>query len=59
MLIINIKNGNIESALKEYKKKVQTVKQIDQLRERQTYTKPSVERRLQIEESKRKNRNFD
>jgi len=56
MLIVNIKNGNIESALKEYKKKVQTVKQIDQLRERQTYIKPSVKKRLQIEEAKRKNR---
>ena len=56
MLIVNVKNGNVESALKEYKKKVQTVKQIDQLRERQTYTKPSVEKRLQIEEAKRKNR---
>ena len=56
MLIVNVKNGNVESALKEYKKKVQTVKQIDQLRERQTYTKPSVERRLQIEEARRKNK---
>ncbi len=49
MLIINVKGGNIEGALKEYKKKVQSTKQIEQLRDRQTYTKPSVKNRLQKE----------
>ena len=56
MLHIEIKNGNVESALKLYKKKVQNVKQIEQLRERQTYEKPSVKKRLMIEEAKRKNK---
>jgi small subunit ribosomal protein S21 len=56
MLIINVKGGNIEGALKEYKKKVQNSKQIEQLRDRQTYTKPSVKTRLQMEEAKRKNK---
>lgn len=55
MIIVSVKGGNIEGALKEYKRKVQTVKQIDGLRERQTYTKPSVERRLVMEKAKRKN----
>ena len=58
MLIINVKGGNIEGALKEYKKKVQNSKQIEQLRDRQTYTKPSVKNRLQKEEAKRKNKIF-
>mgnify|MGYP003336902919 FL=1 len=58
MIIINVKGGNIEGALKEYKKKVQSTKQIEQLRERQTYTKPSVTKRLQREEAKRKNKLF-
>jgi small subunit ribosomal protein S21 len=58
MLIINVKGGNIEGALKEYKKKVQSTKQIEQLRDRQTYTKPSVKNRLQKEEAKRKNKIF-
>ena len=58
MLIINVKGGNIEGALKEYKKKVQSTKQIEQLRDRQTYTKPSVKNRLQREEAKRKNKIF-
>ena len=58
MIIINVKGGNIEGALKEYKRKVQKTKQIEELRERQTYTKPSVKNRLQKEEAKRKNKQF-
>ena len=54
MLIINVKSGNIESALKDYKRKVQNSKQIEQLRDRQTFIKPSVKKRLQMEEAKRK-----
>jgi small subunit ribosomal protein S21 len=56
MLIINVKGGNIEAALKDYKKKVQSSKQIEQLRDRQTFTKPSVKNRLKMEEAKRKNK---
>jgi len=56
MLIIGIKNGNIEVALKEYKRKVQKVKQIEELRERKEFTKKSVKNRLQLEEAKRKNK---
>ena len=56
MLVIEIKNGNVEGALKIYKKKVQSTKQIEQLRERQTYEKPSVKKRLILEEAKRKNK---
>jgi len=56
MIIINVKGGNIEGALKEYKRKVQNSKQIEQLRDRQTYTKASVKNRLQREEAKRKNK---
>ena len=55
MLQVNVKNGNIEGALKEYKRKIQTIKQIEQLRERQTYIKPSIQKREIIEKAKRKN----
>ena len=55
MVIINIKNGNIESALKEYKRKVQSIKQIEELRERKEFVKKSVKNRLQREETIRKN----
>ena len=56
MLIINIKNGNIEGALKQYKRKVQGIKQIEELRERQVFIKDSVKKRLQREETIRKNK---
>ena len=41
------KEKNIESALRTYKSKVQKTKQIQQLRDRQTYVKPSVEKRTE------------
>jgi small subunit ribosomal protein S21 len=56
MLLVDIKSGNIESALKEYKRKVQKVKQVEELRERKEFTKKSVKKRLQLEEAKRKNK---
>lgn len=46
MLIIDVKKG-IEVALKQYKNKVHKVKQIQQLRERQEFVKPSVKKRNQ------------
>jgi small subunit ribosomal protein S21 len=45
MLIIPIKNGNIETALKKFKSKIIKTKLITQLQERKTYTKPSDEKR--------------
>jgi small subunit ribosomal protein S21 len=47
MLIINTDKG-IESALRIYKSKVRNVKQVELLREREVYTKPSVKRREEI-----------
>ena len=49
MLIIDSKDcENIDKALKKYKKKYEKSKVLLQLRERQTFTKPSVKRRNQI-----------
>lgn len=46
MLIIPVKEGeNIERALKKFKKKFERTGIIKQLRERQHFTKPSVEKR--------------
>ena len=58
MLIVSVKNGNIEWALKEYKRKVQSTKQIEELRDRKNFTKPSKRKRLQKEETMRKNKLF-
>jgi len=45
MLIVKVKKGNIERALKEYKYKVHKTNQIQRIRDNQEYTKDSVTRR--------------
>lgn len=52
MLIIKVKDNNIEQALKQYKRKVIKTKQLKKLREQQDFTKPSVEKRLQLQKAK-------
>lgn len=52
MIIINVQNGNVEKALKEYKRKVQNIKQNQILRDRQEFVKPSVNRRTEIKKAK-------
>jgi small subunit ribosomal protein S21 len=48
MIIIDVtKEKTIESALRTYKNKVQKTKQIQKLRDRQTFTKPSVIKRTE------------
>ncbi|WP_093025669.1 30S ribosomal protein S21 [Pustulibacterium marinum] len=52
MLIIPIKEGeNIDRALKRYKRKFDRTGTMRQLRGRQQFTKPSVEKRSQIQKA--------
>lgn len=59
MLIINVKNGDINRALKEYKSKIIKTRQMRELNDRKEYTKPSEENRKQNKKAvyvqKRKN----
>lgn len=49
MLIIDVKeNESIDRALKRYKRKHRDAKVMQQIRARQHFTKPSIERRNQI-----------
>ena len=49
MLIIDSKDcENIDKALKKYKKKFEKSKVLLQLRERQAFIKPSIQRRTQV-----------
>ena len=49
MLIIDSKDcENIDKALKKYKKKFEKSKVLLQLRERQSFTKPSIQRRKEV-----------
>ena len=52
MIIITVKEGeNIERALKRYKRKHRNVKVMNNIRERKQFTKPSVERRREIQKA--------
>lgn len=52
MIKIEIKEGeNIERALKRYKRKHRNVKIMQNLREKQYFTKPSVERRREVQKA--------
>ena len=52
MLIIPIKDGeNIDRALKRFKRKFDRTGTMRQLRERQTFTKPSVSRRAEVQKA--------
>ena len=47
MLIVEVKNGKIERALKTLKKKVRNTKQNQELRTRQEFVKKSTKKRQQ------------
>jgi len=51
MIIINV-NGSVEQALKQYKNKHNKLGITKELRDRQTYVKPSVKRRGEILKAK-------
>lgn len=51
MLYIKV-DGNIEKALKEYKRKIVKTKQIQDLRNRQEFVKPSVKNRSKFLKAK-------
>ena len=45
MLIVKVQKGNINRALKQFKRKFRDTKVIKELREKQYYTKPSIAKR--------------
>ena len=52
MIVIPVKEGeNIERALKRFKRKFEKTGVVKELRERQAFTKPSVERRAEIKKA--------
>lgn len=52
MIIIDVKKlGGLDRALKKYKYKVAKIKMIDDLREKQDFTKKSVKRRDEIKKA--------
>jgi small subunit ribosomal protein S21 len=52
MLIVKVDNGGIDKAIKKLRNKIKNTKQINLLRDRQEFTKPSVKKRLQKQKAK-------
>lgn len=43
---VQVTDGNVEKALRKFKKKIQTSGLLNELREREHYVKPTTERKL-------------
>ena len=56
MLRVPVVKGNINRALKQFKRKFRNTQVIKELRERQHYTKPSLKRRVEKDEAIRKHK---
>ena len=54
MLITKVQKGNIERALKQFKRKFRDTKVLKELRERKNYTKKSLKRRIEKDEAIRR-----
>jgi small subunit ribosomal protein S21 len=54
MLNIPVIKGNIERALKQFKRKFRDTQVLKEVRERKNYTKKSLKRKIQKEEAIRK-----
>ena len=54
MLKIEVKKGNLNKALKIFKKKFRDTKVLKELRDRQYYTKKSLKRRVEKDKAIRK-----
>ena len=51
MLVVEVKNDNVEKAIRKLRKKVIQTKQLKNLKERKEYTKKSVKRRNEIQKA--------
>ena len=54
MLKIPVIKGNINKALKQFKRKFKDTQVLKEIRERKNYTKPSAKKRVQKDEAIRK-----
>ena len=57
MLRVPVKKGNLNKALKIFKRKFRDTKVLKELRERQCYTKKSLKRRIEKDKAIRKLKN--
>jgi len=55
LVSVEVRKGDINSALKVFKRKVAASGHIDELKKRREYTKPTTKRRLQKQKAVRNN----
>ena len=54
MLIVKVQKGNLNRALKQFKKKFRDTQVLKELRERKNYTKKSLKKRIEKNEAIRR-----
>ena len=54
MLIVKVQKGNLNRALKQFKRKFKNTKVLKEIRERQHYIKPSLKRKVEKENAIRR-----
>ena len=59
MLIVEVKKGNVDRALKVMRRKVKLTKQIFKLRDGKNYTKKSQKKRLQLQKARYRQQYLD
>tara|TARA_B100001094_G_scaffold294140_1_gene314538 strand:+ start:957 stop:1145 length:189 start_codon:yes stop_codon:yes gene_type:complete len=59
MLIVEVKKGNVDRALKIMRRKVKLTKQIFKLRDGKHFTKKSQRKRLQLQKAKYRQQHLD
>ena len=56
MLIIKVQKGNLNRALKQFKRKFRDTQVLKELKERKNYTKKSLKRRIEKDEAIRRHK---
>ena len=59
MLLVEVKKGNVDRALKVMRRKIKLIKQIFKLRDGKHYTKKSQRKRLQLQKARYRQQYFD
>jgi len=55
-LSVNVVDGNVDMAIKLWKRKLKDSGKIEELKERRYYTKPSEKRRTELQQTRRLNK---
>jgi small subunit ribosomal protein S21 len=51
---VNVQDGKFEAGMRKFKKKVQESNLLQELRDRETYTKPTTQRKMKANKARRR-----